>query len=231
MFAFALALMAGDAHAWQIRTNDRGHEMRWAKRSIHYTIDTSGDHGLSANAVDAMVAAATRNWSTAVETSLGFIHDGSAAGAVDAYDKKNSIFFEDEWTHDPALVGLTFVWSQPDGEIVGFDMVLNADDHAWSTDGTADTHDLLNTVSHELGHALGIDHSPEIEEATMYPSTFPGEVIKRDLAADDEAAMRYLYAGDFHEPEAAKAGCSTAGTAAHHLGWLTLLPLLARSRS
>jgi len=226
-----LALFAGDAHAWQVRTNESGDELRWHKRSIHYTIDTSGDHGLSPNAIDAMVAAATRNWSTAVDTSLAFVHDGSAPGATDPHDKKNSIYFDEDWNHDPALVGLTFVWSRPDGEIVGFDMVLNANDHEWSTDGTEETNDLLNTVSHELGHALGIDHSPQFEEATMYPSTFPGEVAKRDLDADDEAAMRYLYTGDMDNPEAARAGCSTAGTPAHHLGWLMMLPLLARRRS
>jgi hypothetical protein len=231
VLSLVLAIVAGNAHAWQVRTNDAGHEMRWEKRTIHYTIDTDGDHGLSPNAIDAMIAAATRNWSAAVETSIGFVHDGQAAGTTDPHDKKNSIYFDDNWDHDPSLVGLTFVWSRPDGEIIGFDMALNATDHEWSTDGTAETNDLLNTVSHELGHALGVDHSPTVEQATMFPSTFLGEVAKRDLDGDDENAMRYLYAGDMNEPESAKAGCTTAGTGAHHLAWLMVLPLLARRRT
>jgi hypothetical protein len=228
---FLLSILSADAQAWQVRTNDEGKELRWGRRTIHYQIDAAGSHGLSPNAVDGMVAAATRNWSSAVDTNIGFVHDGQSNGATDPHDNKNTIYFDDQWDHDPSLVGLTFIWSRPDGEIVGFDMALNAQDPDWSTDGTPETNDLLNTVSHELGHALGIDHSPAIEQATMYPSTFPGEVAKRDLAEDDEAAMRYLYDGAMNEPKLAQAGCSTVGLSAQHLGWLLMLPLMARRRS
>jgi hypothetical protein len=127
----------------------------------------------------------------------------------------NAIYFDERWTHDPTLLGLTFVWSTTKGEIVGFDMALNATHHDWSVDGAEDKNDLLNTLSHEFGHTLGVDHSPTIETATMYPSSFPGEIIKRDLDADDIDALLYLYA-DADPTEAASGGATGCSTAPHN---------------
>jgi hypothetical protein len=229
MLVFCLALFHADAHAWQVRNNDHGQELRWKNRTIPYQIDPSNTEGLSDAAVMSMIAASTRNWTTPVGDGLAFVDEGQTNGILDPHDGKNIIFFEDAWTHDPTLVGLTYVWSRPDGEIIGFDMALNTQDHDWSIDGTVGANDLLNTLSHEFGHALGVDHSPEVESATMYPSTFPGEVSKRDLDTDDESAVQYLYTGNDHSSMAPSAGCSIVNSRAH-LTWILALPLLFTRR-
>jgi len=229
MLTLCLALLGTDAHAWQVRNNDHGQELSWKNRSISYHVDPSNTEGLSEAAVTSMIAAGTRSWTTPVGDGLAFVDNGRATGALDPHDGKNIIFFEDTWAHDPTLVGLTYVWSRPDGEIIGFDMALNTQDHTWSVDGTPGANDLLNTLSHEFGHAIGVDHSPEVESATMYPSTFPGEVSKRDLDSDDESAVQYLYTASDDASAIAEAGCNTSAAPAH-LSWLLTLPILAVRR-
>jgi MYXO-CTERM domain-containing protein len=79
-----------------------------------------------------------------------------------------------------------------------------------TTFGQADCvyYDLQNTLTHEIGHFLGLAHpcgsgsgSPEVPctstyaDRTMYPFEVPGEIAKRTLAADDVAGICALYPG------------------------------------
>lgn len=52
--------------------------------------------------------------------------------------------------------------------------------------------DVENTVTHELGHLAGLDHSDD-PEATMFYSAPQGETRKRDLAADDIECFTAMY--------------------------------------
>lgn len=52
--------------------------------------------------------------------------------------------------------------------------------------------DLASVLTHELGHALGLDHSSNTE-ATMYHSYSNGETKKRSLHTDDLNGLAYLY--------------------------------------
>lgn len=62
----------------------------------------------------------------------------------------------------------------------------------WRTDGTGG-YDFESVVLHELGHSLGLDHSP-VSDSVMYPY-YTG--IIRALTADDIAGMQELYGSAF----------------------------------
>src|SRR5205085_1635332 len=72
------------------------------------------------------------------------------------------------------------------------DILLNGEDESWATDGNVHRYDVQTTVTHELGHALGLQHSAR-PEATMYFAARPGVTFARNLAPDDVAGVCFLY--------------------------------------
>lgn len=60
--------------------------------------------------------------------------------------------------------------------------------------------DLLKTIlMHELGHALGLDHDPEIQASIMYPTT---KGRTKSLTDKDVNRLRTTYGGLHHEDTA-----------------------------
>jgi MYXO-CTERM domain-containing protein len=53
--------------------------------------------------------------------------------------------------------------------------------------------DIQNTMTHEAGHTVGLDHPPDHPEATMYATAPPGETSKRLLAQDDIDGLCSIY--------------------------------------
>ena len=226
-----IAMLLNPALGFEVRRDSLGQALQWKRHTIRYKVNPSGDHGLSDSAVETLISAATREWTNPVSGQLAFAHDGNTnLDGADHADNTNVIYFEDNWDEDPALLAVTYLWSTTNGEVIGFDMALNAEHHQWTIDGSPEANDLLNTLSHEFGHALGIDHSPEIELATMYPSSPPGEVTKRDLHIDDVDAVVHLYADADHAEETQAVGCSTAAHSPHNLLLWLCLPLIATRR-
>ena len=70
---------------------------------------------------------------------------------------------------------------------------MNGGGFSFSTETPRDGQiDALNTLTHEAGHFLGLDHSSD-HEATMYAQAPPGEIKKRSLETDDKNGICFLY--------------------------------------
>ncbi|MDB4955883.1 MAG: peptidase and matrixin and adamalysin [Myxococcales bacterium] len=242
-----------------------GKYLYWESGCIFVTIDDAGTKEIAGDQEFAVVDASIATWnsSTASCSYMQVMSDGRKAMEV-GKDNVNVIKFRDaSWCRpaikdDPArcyaesaagITTATYVddsGSSRDGAIVDADIELNGVNFAISDNGqtlglAGCKADLQNTLTHELGHLHGLEHTclaagdparkddqgaavplcsatsdPKITEATMYNFQDCGETKKQTLEPDDIAAMCKVYptANDPHScaPVGSTAGCCSAET-------------------
>lgn len=142
--------------------------------------------------------------------------------------QNNVVLYRTGWPHPGLVQGLTSVTYNLRGQIVDADIELNGDTYRLGVveDPERDRNvlDIENTMTHEVGHLLGIDHSTienflgldtssclgsAVDESdpidcsqvrpdrtTMFATARPGETFKRALHPDDEAAACVVYSTD-----------------------------------
>jgi len=141
-------------------------------------------------------------WDSQVAFDIFGTQDAGASvdGAdTSAPDDKNELYYGE--ISDPGVIGVTIVWGYFGGppqnrRLIEWDMVLDNADFSWG-DTTLDSTvmDYQNILTHELGHAAGLNdqYSSYCTEATMYGYATEGETKKRDLAPADVTGVRELY--------------------------------------
>jgi len=137
---------------------------------------------------------------------MGLTEDPSQGGTMppvgydpNQEDKNQNIVLwvtdSSQWTHEPGILALTrLTFGACSGLIYDADIEINAADFTFSADPTPPdgTIDLENTLTHEIGHFLGLDHSYDFH-ATMFPQAPEAETSKRDLDEDDINGLCCLY--------------------------------------
>ena len=210
-----LPLLLSFAHAGpedQVMMNSSGNRLFWESMPVNYVADPANTEGLDEAETLAAIVAAGGAWTLVDGTEVEFRFRGVERDLHGGYDEKSVVFFTDDWVGGAELLAVTSNWSDTAGEILDFDLMVNTADHDWSLTGEPEKADLQNALTHEFGHALGIDHDKAQEEATMFPSTAPGETMKRDLAESDVAVLAFMYPDNAEGTDAgvsAGAGCST----------------------
>lgn len=118
---------------------------------------------------------------------------------VGALNNRNEVMFGE--IAESGVIAVTYVWGVWSGppagrQLVEWDMVFGTG-WAWGDEVTNPGNtltDFLNIATHELGHAVGLDHpSDACTEETMYAYADYNETKKRDLNAGDIAGIQKLY--------------------------------------
>ncbi len=218
-----------------------GHSLYWESGCVFLAVDAAGTKEIAGDVEFQVIDDAIATWNNAIASCsyMQLINTGKKEIEV-GRDNVNLIKFRDtSWCrpavkdapphcHPDSAAGITTATyvddasSSRDGAIVDADIELNGKDFALSVNGqTLGTQncmsELQNTLTHELGHLLGLEHScratgdpPRVDdkgaavpscgsanqaqqEATMFNFQDCGETKKETLEPDDIAGVCGIY--------------------------------------
>lgn len=229
------------ASAFELRVDSQGDVVKW-QRDVTFVVDPSIARLMGeAGALEAITAAVAE-----LEEATPALHVTLVPGAVrgpgyelEGADNQNEILALADWPYtDDALASTVVTLKSRTNEIVDADIVFNVEQHTFRVIGKAselrgDTRidDVQNTLTHELGHALGLMHNLVDEQVVMFPSASAGEVRKRVLQQDDRRGLEALYTEPIPvvvSEVPPPAGCSAVGGVS--LALLAVLVLLVPRR-
>ncbi|MCC7074920.1 MAG: matrixin family metalloprotease [Deltaproteobacteria bacterium] len=198
------------------RAGDDGPSIAWDERDV--VIRRSGASAdLAADDIEEVLERSVATWALAgdctdvaprvgspTDTILIGFDWGAGSGSP---DNENIVVFRndtegdelDAWVHALGALAITTVtWESHSGRLLDADIEVNDSRfHYTACDPGQCTvdFDLENTMTHEMGHVLGLDHSAA-GDATMYASAPRADLSKRDLAADDVEGICAIYPAD-----------------------------------
>jgi hypothetical protein len=121
-----------------------------------------------------------------------------STSAVNITDDDNNVIWlsgVNNWRYSVATLGVTTNTWYVAGELSDSDMEMNAETVTWGAGTTISSsdYDFESVLTHEAGHFIGFDHSPN-SVAVMFANIGAGE-IKRNLAGPDLSDLCTVYPG------------------------------------
>jgi len=212
--SLAVALFqSNSAHAYMLKSTKTGHRVHWSSAVITMYVDDRLVEYFGKEAVDFSVGCASEAWRGLPNVPDIAISQQPARG-YKTDERTNGIYFMQPWPFAKEQLAVTVSTYDLNGHMIGADILVNGDSsYALLPDGDDEPnmpqHDLAAVLTHEMGHVLGLDESPDDQGATMWPFIRGGEVHQRTLAEDDEQGVTEAYRGVTFEVGAG-GGCTQA---------------------
>jgi hypothetical protein len=217
-----------------VRTiNSHQAPLYWSSGCVFIAYDDRGTSHIAGDQEFAVMDAVFAQWRQSTQSCSYLTFELTGREPLEVgFDVKNVIkFYDTGWSHGGNIAGLTTLHfvndpnSDRNGEILDADIELNGVDFAISVDGVTlgsplrCLSDLANTLTHEVGHLMGLEHTcrtfddparldhegsavplcnggdvtEAIREATMYNNQDCGETKKATPEADDIAGVCAIY--------------------------------------
>ena len=194
-------VIPAQAGAWVQSTSSQGAGLHWTTNCVAVYVNDAGSDDVSDNSELDAVQNSINTWREVECSSFDIQYAGKTNMDVTGYygedPTMNLVTFREKWPHPDRPVAYTAVTYDPKtGEIRDADIELNGEDFRFTTNPAKEPWkiDVENTVTHELGHVLGLDHTDDDgESSTMYGQADPGESKKRTLEPDDIEGLCTIY--------------------------------------
>lgn len=208
-WALLWVLLAAPAAAFLVQSSQSGSNpvvrVSWMIDEVSYLIDASGSADLGADETARILRQSFAVWNDVSGSRLRLIDAGiSTNRSASRRDRRNLVIFDE--TGDvlgapsgSGIIAVTRINSDAtSGEIFDADIVFNGRDFRFAAEPTSNRILLRDVAVHEIGHFIGLDHTPLTgappQRPTMNPFYFgdgPGQATS--LAADDLTGIRVLY--------------------------------------
>ena len=181
-----LFVLSAWSYGYVLTKNNFGQEVKWGKENMKLSL-YSNLSGVSQQILNDAVA----QWNGISQMAIqlkgaksGDYNDWSGNGYNDIGYSKQPVYFNNSC----AVLGVTTLIYNKDGNITEADVLLNGHSGCFSTNTNSDNF-LGNVITHELGHLVGLAHN-EVVHSSMYYTSSIGQYI---LSSDDKAGAHVLY--------------------------------------
>jgi hypothetical protein len=208
----AAAILLGLSQVgWSQYRTSMGLPVHWLDPEVPVRLDQSGTTDVEGDAEFTAIRKSLATWNQVDCPHPQLADKGFVSGITPCLGPKcagtNVVLWEDEatWTKlhpatgaDPVTLRTialtTLFYNDSTGAADSFDLELNGFRFHYSVTDDPDMAqtDVENTITHELGHVLALDHSSD-PEATMYYSATTGDMWMRTLGEDDLAGLCTIY--------------------------------------
>ncbi len=188
--ALAVAAVSGAAEGY-VRIVLNGKKLHWSTQNISWKLNQAGSDNIADGSHKPAIEHAFQSWRQVTGSKLKFNFQGMT-GSKNAGSSDHLVFFDENngsgyFPQGSGTVAVTPISYNPaNGEILDADIIFNGRDWNFSTDGSAGTFDVQDIATHEIGHFVGLDHSPVIA-SSMWPYVSTTQWLHRSLSRDDEA--------------------------------------------
>jgi len=180
----------GAAEAY-VRIQINGTALQWSNPAITWRLNSNGSDDITDESHIAAIQHGFQSWEDLSGSGLDFtrgadttdVAPGSTSHIV-AFDENNTSGYFPGGSGIVAITPISF--DTGTGNILDADILFNGSQYQFSTDGTTGTFDVQDVLSHEIGHLVGLDHSPQIS-GTLWPYVSTSQWLHRSLTTDDRS--------------------------------------------
>ena len=184
-----------------------GESLYWPAQCISYAFNRLGTQDLDPEETRAVIRKTFQAWSdvdcgNGKSSSMTFIEREPVVCKKSQYNKTGPnlnvvLFQDDDWKYrgiDGTLAKTSVTYNDETGEIYDADIEVNTANNfvTITDDPNKIQYDLQAIMTHEVGHFIGIAHSPD-PGAVMFASYSPGSTTQRKLHPDDVKAVCTIY--------------------------------------